>query len=499
MDAAQPSAEMVAVKGDRILLVAGNENLDEVRGAGTRVIDCAGKTVVPGFNDAHCHVFSLIRQLLSIDISPSAVDSIEDIKVAIAQKTQQTPRGNWVTATGYNDFYLAEKRHPTRRDMDEVAPDHPVILLHRSLHACVLNSLALALAGISGETEEPPGATIGRDLDSGEPDGVLFEMVGHISKVLPSLSEEEITSGIALANKHYLSQGITSLQDATVTNDLERWQLFRNFKDEGLLKSRVYMMFGFDAMSQFREAGLAGGFGDEGLRLGGVKFVLTDAPGEIYPPQPELNQKVLEAHQAGFQVAIHAVQEETVEAAISALEYAHSQVPVTDSRHRIEHCSECPSDLLWRLKRLQTVIVTQPPFLYYSGERYLAVVPPERLSKLYRIKSFLDSGLVVAGSSDSPIASDNPLVGIYTAVTRKAETGQQVLPEERISVSQALAMYTINAAYASFEEGIKGSITPGKLADMVVLDTDPTRSLLESIKDIKVEMTILGGEVVWEG
>ena len=155
--------------------------------------------------------------------------------------------------------------------------------------------------------------------------------------------------------------------------------------------------------------------------------------------------------------------------------------------------------MLERLKKLGVVIVTQPPFLYYSGERYLATVPADRLPWLYRIKSFLDSGLVVAGSSDSPIAPDNPLVGVYAAVTRKAETGQPVLPEERISATQALAMYTINAAYASFEEGSKGSITPGKLADMVVLDADPLRSPLEGIKDIKVEMTVLGGEVVWEG
>ena len=514
MDPAQPAAEMVAIMGDRILLVSGNDSVESVRGAGTRVIDCAGKTIVPGFNDAHCHVFSLLRQLLSIDISASSVSSIEDIKAAIYQKAQQTPPSQWLTATGYNDFYLAEKRHPTRRDLDEVSPAHPVILLHRSLHACVLNSRALALAGISGETEEPPGATIERDLDSGAPSGLLFEMFGHISsQVLPPLSEAEINRGIALANRHYLSEGITSLQDATVTNDFGRWQQFRRFKDAGTLKSRLFMMFGFDSMSQFREAGLAFGSGDSQLRLGGVKVVPTDAPGQLYPSQPELNRMVLEAHRSGFQAAIHAVTQETVEAAITALEYTQNQAPKDGRRHpfgklragRIEHGSECPPRLLERLKKLNVVIVTQPPFLYYSGERYLATVPADRLPWLYRVKSFLDSGLVVAGSSDSPIVPDNPLVGIYAAVTRKAETLLQaqgervVLPEERISASQALEMYTSNAAYASFEENIKGSVTPGKLADMVILDADPTRSPLEHIKDIKVEMTILGGEVVWEG
>ena len=516
MDAGLPAAEMVAVKGARILLAGDNKDLDSVSGANTRVIDCAGKTIVPGFNDAHCHIFSFLRQLLSLDISPSAVKSIEDIKAAIYQKIQETRRGNWIIAGGYNDFYLREKRHPTRRDLDEVSPDHPVILLHRSLHACVLNSRALALAGIGNEAEEPPGATIERDLETGEPNGILFEMFGHISSdVLPPLSEVEVNKGIALASRHYLSEGITSLQDATVTNDFGRWRQFRHFKDAGALKSRLSMMFGSEQIDTLLKSGLTTGSGDEGLRLGGVKIVLTDAPGQVFPPQDELNRQVLEAHQAGlsratsrgFQAAIHAVTQEAVEAAITALEYAQNQAPkggpsaslMVNRRHRIEHCSECPPDLLERLKKLGVVIVTQPPFLYYSGERYLATVPADRLPWLYRIKSFLDSGLVVAGSSDSPIAPDNPLVGVYAAVTRKAETGQPVLPEERISATQALAMYTINAAYASFEEGSKGSITPGKLADMVVLDADPLRSPLEGIKDIKVEMTVLGGEVVWEG
>ena len=376
VDPGQPTAELVAIKGDKILLVAGNESLESVRGAKTKIIDCQGKTVVPGFNDAHCHIFSFVRKLLSIDLSPPSVSSISDIKAAISQKAQNTPPGQWITGTDYNDFYLAEKRHPTRWDIDEVAPHHPVVLSHRSLHACVLNSLALSLAGITRETPEPPGGLIDRDLNSGEPTGLLFEMLGYIrEKVMPPLSEAELTNGITLANQHYLSQGITSLQDATVVNDFSRWQKFRHFKDTGKLKSRVYMMPGIEAVSQFQEAGLTFGSGDSQLRLGGVKIVLNEASGQLYPPQPELNQQVLDAHRAGFQLAIHAIQQSTVEAAIIALEYAHSQLPQAGRRHRIEHCSECPPHLLERLKKLQAVVVTQPPFLYYSGERYLATVP----------------------------------------------------------------------------------------------------------------------------
>ncbi|MFC1989540.1 amidohydrolase [Chloroflexota bacterium] len=494
LDPLQPTAELVAFKSDRILLVADNESLETVRGAKTKVIDCRGRTVVPGFNDAHCHVFSFTRKLLSIDLSPSSVSSIADIKALISQKAQNSPSDQWLTGTGYNDFYLAEKRHPNRWDIDEVAPDHPVILSHRSLHACVLNSPALSLAGITRETTEPPGGLIDRDLSTGEPTGILFEMLGYIrEEIMPSLSEVELTRGMTLANQHYLSQGITSLQEATMVNSLSQWQKFRHYKESDQLKSRVYMMPGIEALGQFQEAGLAYGSGDSWLRLGGVKVALSEATGQLYPSQPELNHKVLTTHRAGFQLAIHAIQQSTVEAAITALEYAQERLPQAGRRHRIEHCSECPPRLLKRLKKLQAVVVTQPPFLYYSGERYLVTVPTDKLRWLYRFNSFLNSGLIVAASSDSPIVPDNPLVGIYAAVTRRAESGQQFLPEERISASQALAMYTTNAAYASFEEDIKGSITPGKLADVVLLSDDPTKVTPEQIKDIKVEMTIIGG------
>jgi predicted amidohydrolase YtcJ len=235
------------------------------------------------------------------------------------------------------------------------------------------------------------------------------------------------------------------------------------------------------------------GSGDNQLKLGAVKFLLDEQT-----PQDELNSTALDCHRAGFQLAFHAVAQSHVESAVRALEYVNRHAKVAGRRHRIEHCGECPPDLLKQLKKLGCVIVTQPPFLYYSGERYLATVAKSQLPWLYRIKSPLESGVIVAGSSDAPVVPGNPLVGIYAAVTRQADSGQVLLPEEAISPHQALALYTINAAYASFEEDIKGSIAPGKLADIIVLSDDPTRIPPEQIKDIKVEMTIIGGEVVWE-
>jgi len=494
MDPARPAAELVAVKGDKILAVAGSEELEQLKGAKTRIIDCQGRTVVPGFNDAHCHIFAFIRKLRSLDLSPSAVGSIVDIKSAIHRRAQNLPSGSWLIGTDYNEFYLAEKRHPNRRDLDEVAPHHPVVLLHRSLHACVLNSLALSLAGITRETPEPPGALIERELETGEPSGLLFEMLSYImDSVMPPLSGEDLAEGMTKANEHYLSMGITSLQEASATNDFSRWQTLWKFTGGGRLKSRVFMMFGADALSQFQQAGLNFGAGDSHLRLGGVKLMLNETTAQL----PELKQQAFSAHEAGFQLAIHCIELSTVEAAIAALEYIGSRSSLAGRRHRLEHCSECPPPLLERLIRLKAMVVTQPPFLYYGGERYLATIPPSQLRWLYRVRSLLDGGLIVGASSDSPVVADNPLVGIYAAVTRRAESGQELSPEEAVSAEQALAMYTVNAAYASFEEDIKGSITAGKLADMVVLSDDPLKSPPERLKDIGVEMTIIDGRVVW--
>ncbi len=499
MDAVKPSAKLVAITGDRISLVTDNDELESVADSNTRVIDCQGKTAVPGFNDAHLHLFSLLRKLLSIDLSPPAVSSIADIKEAIRRRVEDTPRGTWLSGTDYNEFYLAEKRCPNRWDIDEVAPDHPVVLSHRSLHACVLNSLALSLAGINRETPEPPGARIERDLSTGEPNGILVEMLGYIrGEVMPPFSDAELDRAFTLADRHFLAYGITSLQEATHRNDLNRWQIVRRYKDAGTLRSRVSMMVGPGTRIEFQEAGLISGTGDEHLRMGAVKIMLGEAAGQDELTQEELNSLVLECHQAGFQLAFHAITESAIGAAIAALEYVNDHSPVTGRRHRIEHCSECPPYLLERLKKLGLVIVTHPSTIYYNGERYLATVELGQLPWLYRIRAPMESGIIIAAASDAPVIPVDPLAGIYGAVTRRAASGQLLLPEEAVTPQQALAMYTVNAAYASFEEDIKGSIAPGKLADIAVLNDDPTRVHPERIKDIRVEMTIIGGEVVWE-
>ena len=429
MSPERPRAEAVAVRAGRVWLVGGDGVRETACGAGTKVIDGQGGTLVPGFIDAHVHTFSLLRKLISVDLSPAAVGSIADIKLAISRKAAETPPGQWITGTDYSDFHLQEKRHPTRWDIDEVAPDHPVVLSHRSLHGCVLNSRALELAGITRETPEPAGCRIERDLSDGEPNGVLYEMLGHIrEKVMPAWTEEDLTRGLALAGQQFLSQGITSVQDATVVNDHRRWLTFRRFIDSGVIRNRIHMMVGAEGMREFSEIGMKTGDGDDRLRLGGLKIVPSMAGGDMYPSQPELNRMVREAHACGFPVAIHAIRESIVEAAILALEAVAEGTPGA-WRDRLEHCGECPPRLVERLARIRAVIATQPPFVFHGGDRYLATVEASQLPWLYRFRALLDAGVVVAASSDTPVVSSNPLEGIYGAVTRRTQAGQQLLPD----------------------------------------------------------------------
>ena len=232
VDAGRSKADFVAAKGDKIIFTGSKDFLNDFTGPDTKIVNCEGKTLLPGFNDAHCHIFSFLRKLTSIDLGGPGIKSIRDIQTAVKTKAVQTPPGEWITGTDYNEFYLAEKRHPTRWEIDEVAPDNPVMLTHRSLHGCVLNSKALALAGITIETSELPGTMIDRDVTrGGEPNGFLAEMVGYLREhVMPPISERELLTGIKLAGYEYLSQGLTSLQDATYVNNLNRSRHYQRFK-----------------------------------------------------------------------------------------------------------------------------------------------------------------------------------------------------------------------------------------------------------------------------
>lgn len=499
LDPLRPKAELVAIRGGKILSVGHNWELKKFRCSKSKIIDCRSKTILPGFIDAHFHLPSFAESLVTMNLGHrNNVSSISDIQTKIRQLSQKLPSGTWIRCGGYSEFYLGDKRHPTRWDLDLASSIHPIKLTHCTGHAHVLNSLALKLTGISKETPDPEGGLIDRDIMTGEPTGLLYGMSDFLSKLIPPLDNHQLEHGIKLANRELLSLGITSIQDVSPHNDSERWDMFQWWKAQGYLEPRVSMMLGVKGFRDYRRKDFSAKVGENCLRIGGVKIILDETTGRLNPNQTDLNELVFTIHQSGLQAVIHAIEETSIEAACTAIENALQKSPRSDHRHRIEHCSVCPSPLSKRLASLGVMVVTQPSFIYYSGDRYLKTVARLQLKHLYPIARLMENGVQVAGSSDCPIVPANPLIGIYSAVSRMSETGKIVLAKEGIMPLNALQMYTEYAARTTFEEKIKGSITPGKLADLVVLSGDPTKLPADEIKNIQVEMTALNGQVVWD-
>ncbi len=499
MDPNRPKAQGVAVKNRSILGVGEKDQLDKLKSMRTEVIDLGGKTILPGFVDAHLHLRALAESLITVDIGPGgAVSSISDIQVKIHQQTQALPPGTWVRGAGYNEVYLTEKRDPNRWEIDAVAPLHPVKLTHRSGHTHVLNSLALNAVGFTSDTPDPEGGIAERDLETGEHTGVLHGLGDFLAARIPALKEDQLIHGVKLADRLLSSFGITSIQDASKRNDLNRWRFFENLLAKGYLQSNVSMMLGLKGYREHQTTRFETRMGSDRLRLGGVKIVLDETTGKLCPDQETLNSLVLSIHHSGWQLNIHAIEETAVKAACIAIQHALKRFPRSDHRHRIEHCSVCSPETVKRISSLGIMVVTNPSFLFFSGERYLQTVPVDQLRYLYPLATLLENNVQLAAGSDAPIASANPLIGICTAATRKSETDQTVVKTEKISAATALRMHTDLAARSSFMEGKRGRIVTGCFADLVVMDANPLNIIPEEIKDIPVDMTVLNGKIVYK-
>jgi len=499
MNPAFPKGGLIAVQDGKIQNVANADGFEDLRNSKTKVIDCHGKTVLPGFIDAHIHFHGFSERLTTLNLSPrNNVRSISDMRDKISQRSKELPSGTWIRGGGYNEFYLAEKRHPTRWDLDGATSTHPIKLTHRSGRAHVLNSLALKLVNISKETADPTDGLIDRGIQTGEPTGLLYGMGDTLAKLIPPIDHDQMERGVQLANTQLSSLGITSIHDASPRNNLSRWKMFQRWKESGLLRSRVCMTLGMEGYEEYQKHPFQTRIDENRLRVQGIKIILHETTGRLTPTQEELNEMVLEIHRLGLQAVLHAIEGKTIEAACNAVEVALKKSPRSDHRHRIEHCSVCTPSLAKRLASLGIMVVTQPSFIYFNGDRYLKTVPKPNLEHLYPLSTLIKNGVAVAGSSDCPVVPANPILGIYSAVTRKTEAGDFVLPDEQITPLEALKLYTQDAAKATSEESVKGSIEPGKLADLVVLSGDPTKLPVNEIKDIEVEMTILDGEVVWD-
>lgn len=517
MDYTEPGAEAVGIAGDRIAWIGNADDARELTNV-RRELDLGGATVVPGFNDAHNHLTLLGYWLSQVDCSYPAVTSIQEIIGAIGKRTATVRAGKWIEARGYDDNKLSERRHLTRWDLDAVSPNHPVVVTNASGHMCVVNSRALEMSGITRDTETPFGGTIHIDPVTGEPSGLLQEQAQSLLP-RPGIPQDRETLHrcVQRAGQAYLAAGITSCQEAGIFSTPE----FTVFQEEwaaGTLPLRVYMMLRRDFLEGMESLGIYTGFGDKHLRIGAFKLLadgsligrtaavsqpFLDDPnpnnlGLTMMPQEELDNLVWRAHSRGWQVAIHAIGDRGIEMCLDGYERALQRLPRANHRHRLEHCGILRPDLIRRIKEMGVIPVGQPPFIIEFGDGFLRHLGRQRAQLTYPLRSLLSTGIPVAASSDSPVSSFAPLLGIKACVTERTLDGHDFAPGERISVEEAIALYTRAGAFASFEEDIKGTITPGKLADLTVLGTDPRTSPSEELDTIPVVATILGGQVVYE-
>jgi len=480
------------------------------------IIDATGKTVIPGFIDSHTHFILMgVRKLTTVDLS--GVRSISEIVDKVKSRLTELPTGTWLTGHGWDESSWKETRYPTKADLDPASPENPVVLTPCYGHLMAVNSVALELAKITKKTPDPPGGKIDRDPITNEATGILREEATEvIDLVRPPTTKETQLSGIQKACEIVLSKGCTSIHELESTPiDINTYQ---TALEKGFLKIRAYVM----PEARFTEAMLDGlealgvrtYFGNEFLRIGSVKIYIDGSMGahtavffKSYADEPstkgifaispeELKHRVLRAHNLGMQVAIHAIGDRAIDEALNAIEAALEQEPRKDHRHRIEHCEVLTEDQILRIKQLKVVVSMQPNFVGEWGQ--IGGMYEKRLgSNRYKLnnpyKKLLNEEITIAFGSDCgycPPWPFNPMYGIWAAVNHP-------IKESRISLEEAIKCYTLNGAYASFEEDIKGSIEPGKLADVTILSENLSLISPENVMDAKVEMTIVNGKIQW--
>jgi len=520
--------EAVAVKGGIIVGVGTTSEAKSLVKGETKAIDLEGKTVVPGFIDAHTHLdctATHTKLAMSLHIPPvkyvktsGAVESMGDILKVINQKVQQTPKGEWIIGQGR--FALeTDGNSPTKQQLDDIAPDHPVMVRYNA-HTHLLNSKALELAKITegGPSQDElekfaVGAKIIRDQGTGEPTGRVIECGDWIFPMYNPFSYEQLKGAIKKTCQEAVSFGVTSIQEFTSWPESAR--IFQELYNDGELPLRVQLcpavwgLYKTVDLDCLLKLGIQTGFGNEWIKFGRAKIFVDvegyDEKGHwiTWPriSQEKLDELVLRAYKAGIGVMMHATSREGQKMAINSVETAMKDIPAVDHRARIEHfAGDYWQEGLKRMKRLGMIPVPTPySSLGWYGDAWLESHQPGDKAVIYR--TLLDEGFMPPGNSDSmgtePEAL-NPWWSIWCAVDRKTRSGQSICPEEGVTVMEAIRIYTMNSAYSGFEERIKGSIEVGKIADLVILTEDPLTVAKEEIQNIEVEMTIIGGKMVYQ-
>ena len=524
-DLALGRAEALAIAGDRIVAVGSAHDLDAWRGPQTLVLELDGRTVIPGINDSHLHAmgWGLSRPPFTLDVGYPTVESIADVVQAVAQRARELEPGTWITGRGWDEPYFAEGRSPTRFDLDPVSPDHPVMLTEFSGHAVWVNSAALAAAGITADTEPPPGGVIVRDA-SGRPSGVLFESAtGLIFRAMPETTDELREQAILAAAESMLELGITSFTDPGV--DVATARVYERLAREGRLPTRASILLRsggtLGSVQPLLEVEPEDGTVDpHRFRIAGVKIMGDGIPtgnktawlhepyegggnGKLVMQRDtdterveELHAMIDAIHRAGLQIGVHATGDRAIDAVVDGYAKALDAQPRRDARHYVIHADLASPRTLERMSTLGIGANFNPGIKFMIADGQRAALGAERASYEWPYRTALDQGVVVASSSDAPVTDGDWRQGVATCILRRGkQSGEVSGPEQCITLEEALRTYTWAGAWQDFAENAKGSIEVGKLADLCILDERLGSVPPEAIPKVGVAATVVGGRL----
>jgi len=517
VDPANPKAEAVAILGDRIVAAGTEAEVAAWRGPKTQVLDAGGKLLLPGFNDSHVHFVSGGAQLDNVQLNDAT--SAEEFTRRIAERDKVTPRGAWILGGDWDETKWSPAELPTKEMIDPVTGETPVFVSRYDGHMGLANSAALRAAGITAQTPDPPGGRIVRD-SKGAPTGALKDAAQDLLyKAVPRLSHEERLHAIKRALAHAASVGVTSVQHMSA--DYEDIGVYGELLERRELTTRIYVAPSIVGFEDLAKIGVRHAFGDPFLRIGGVKGFadgslgsrtayffepFSDTPGnrgllsgEMQPPAA-MRDRMMKADAAGIQLCTHAIGDQAISISLDFYADIVKDHGKADRRFRIEHAQHMAAKDFDRFAKLGVIASTQPYHAIDDGRWAEARIGHNRAGRTYAFRTFLDHGVRLAFGTDWDVAPLNPMLGIYAAVTRATLDGKNPngwFPEQKLTVAEAVNAYTMGSAYAEFQEKEKGSITPGKLADMVILSDDIFTIDPITIRDVKVLKTFVGGKLIY--
>jgi predicted amidohydrolase YtcJ len=523
MDPRATTAEAVLVEGDRIVRVGSNADVRSRLSPKGVVVDLRRRTMLPGFYAAHDHFpTSAFIDLFQVDLNSPPIGvrkSIDDIVAALGERAAQTPAGQWIVGRGYDDTLLKEQRHPTRQDLDRASTRHPIWIVHTSGHLGVANSAALSIARVTAATPQPNGGVIRRD-ESGQPNGVFEETLSLVNRHVPPFTRDQRLEAVRHAGQKYLAKGVTT---AVITGaDLQRLGDLKEALARGWLPLRVnaYLANRVQMPATLGDATKLGGESGQ-IRVIGVKILqdgsLQGYTGYLTAPyhvQPEgkqdfrgypsrsreqLQRLVSQYHRGGYQVAIHGNGDAAIDDILESFAKAQSEFPRNDTRHRIEHCQTPREDQLDRMRELGISPSFFVGHVFYWGDRHRDLfLGPARAARISPLASTHRRAIRFSVHNDTPVTPVDPLMLVWTAVTRETKAGKVLGADQRISVLDALRAITSDAAWQNHDEAARGSIEPGKVADFVIVSENPLTVPAARIRDITIEETIIGGRSVWK-